>query len=100
MKKNPKKISHRIRQRQSFALKILLGCGSIGAIAIIGINIFLYVGDVQKTKARTVEIIPVENQVFTNDMSLPAPQFNHQKIADENTIFIQTKKNIENNIED
>ena len=93
-KKIGKKIRTNLSARQKIAPKVIAICGAIGVASLISLVVAFNLTGINNTKADPIDIRQVEDQVFLNDMSLPVSIINHQKKAQANTIFIQTKKNL------
>ena len=91
-KKIGKKIRTNLRARQKIAPKVIAICSVVGVVSLISLVMAFNFTGINNTKADPIDIRQVEDQVFSIDISLPASIINHQKKAQANTIFIQTKK--------
>ena len=93
-KKIGRKIRTNLRARQKIAPKVIAICSVVGVVSLISLVMAFNFTGINNTKADPIDIRQVEDQVFLNDMSFPVLIINHQKKAQANTIFIQTKKNL------
>ena len=94
MKSRVNKIRHGVRGRQKQDFKLIVFVSTCGVAIIVLFTVLINFSSVHKVKAKDTEIIQVEEQIFSNEMSIPAPVLNGGKIAGPNTIFIQQKKQI------
>jgi hypothetical protein len=91
MRKGGKKISHRTRQKQKFALKVMTGFTILTAGMLIRFTTLFNGVGIQDAKAGAVNVIQVDEQVFTNEMSVAKPEFRSDKLPGPHTIQIQKK---------
>ena len=89
------RIKNRVNQRQRLGIKTLVIIGSFGTILFVGLMTLFYYGDIRKSKAQGIQFSRVEDQVFTTEMSLPAPIIRTNRIEGMETIQIQTIKSPE-----
>ena len=84
----------RIRVRQKLAPRFIVIFGAFGAGLLIVLATIFNLAGINHSKADPIDIRQVEDQVFINDMSIPALVINSQKKAGVNTIFIQRNKKL------
>lgn len=89
------RIKHRVNQRQRFGIKTLVILGATGTLLFAGLMTIFYYGDIRKTKAQGIQFTRVEDQVFTNEMALPAPIIRTHKVEGSETIQTQQIKSSE-----
>ena len=94
MKSRGNKIRHSLRGQQKQDIRLIVFVSCFGVTIIVLITLLLNFSSVHNVKAKDVDILQVEEQVFSNDMSIPAPRINGGKIGGPNTIYIQQKKQI------
>lgn len=95
MKNKVNRLNNRLRSRTRLTYKRIVALSLYGTAFIILITIVFNLADIKKSKANAVEIIEVDEQQFTTEMSIPAPLIKNQKLAGPNTIFIHKVKKSE-----
>ena len=94
MKSRVNKIRNGIRGRQKQDFKLIVFVSFCGVTIIVLFTLLLNFSSVHRAKAKDLEIIRVEEQVFSNDMSIPAPVIKNEMVPGPNTIYIQQRKQI------
>ena len=95
MKNKENKLSNRLRIRSRISYKRILIISIYGTALLIILTVVFNLAEIKKSKANAVEIIEVDEQQFTTEMSVPAPLIKNQKLAGPNTIFIHKVKKSE-----
>ena len=89
-----RKLRPSIKTRQKLEYKMIIIFSTCGAAVLLMLTTILNFSYVHRVKAKDFEIIQAEEQIFTTEMSLPAPQINYRKNAGPNTIFIKKRKQL------
>ena len=95
MKSKEKKLSNRLRSRTRLTYKKVLMISIYGTALLITLTVVFNLSEIKKSKASAVEIIEMDEQQFTTEMSVSAPLIKNQKLAGPNTIFIHKVKKSE-----
>ena len=95
MKNKENRLSNRLRSRPRLTYKRVLIISIYGTALLIILTVVFNLAEIKKSKANAVEIIEVDEQQFTTEMSVPAPLIKNQKLAGPNTIFIHNVKKSE-----
>ncbi len=88
MKRGGKRMRTRLRVRPRLAIKTLIFLSAGSSALIILITLIVNFADTGYVKAVPIEIRQVDEQIFTNEMSLPHLQIKPYSSAGPNTIFI------------
>jgi hypothetical protein len=92
MKRKNKTLRQVSQIKQKLQFKKVAIYGTIGVFALLGLTTIFNTVDFKKAKAKNINVRFAEEQVFTNDFSLPSVQINNNNQAPENTIFLQRIK--------
>ena len=95
MKNKENRLRNRLRSRPRLTYKRVLIISIYGTALLIILTVVFNLAEIKKSKANAVEIIEVDEQQFTTEMSVPAPLIKNQKLAGPNTIFIHNVKKSE-----
>lgn len=93
-RKNKKtiRISHRYRVRTGISLRSTLAIYTAGSVSLILFFFAINLSNHFEAKANEIEIIPLQEQNFTNEMAIPEPYLSNQKKGSPNSIYIHPQK--------
>ena len=81
-----------IRERQTLKTRKIVFYSVCGFVVVISLTVFFNLTDITLVKAKNVEIIQVEDQIFKNDIAIPEPEIRLMKVPDPGTVYIRKLK--------
>jgi hypothetical protein len=93
------KFKYQPRQKQRFVLSPAMILSSISSAFLILLMSMFHISSIRNSKADTIEVAQVPEQVFVNEKSIDAPLINVQQKAGPNTLLIQTIKTIPDSLQ-
>lgn len=87
-----KKLRNRLKGQQKLSLKVIVFFSVCSSLIVIILVSFFNITSVLNSKANNIEVIQIDEQVFSNELSLPKPQINLQKKTGPNSVLIQQKR--------
>ncbi len=83
-----------LRTRQKIKYRIIIAWGFGTMLVITGFVLFFNFWNPENVRANQGEIIQVEEQIFSTEMALPAPEIKSSHAPSSNAILVQPIKQI------